>query len=69
MKCGAVLLKSESTPDYYWMDHFSGDSEMLIAHYDRSMTIDADEENRKEFAIEGLLQRQKYNAAFNVAIG
>ena len=30
----AVLLKSESTPDYYWMDHFSGDSEMLIAHYD-----------------------------------
>jgi hypothetical protein len=33
------------------------------------MTIDADEENRKEFAIEGLLQGQKYNAAFNVAIG
>ena len=30
------------------------------------MTIDADEENRKEFAMEGLLQRQKYNAAFNV---
>jgi hypothetical protein len=20
--------------DYYWMDHFSGDSETLIAHYD-----------------------------------
>ena len=34
-----------------------------------SMTIDADEENRKEFAIEDLLQRQKYNAAFNVATG
>ena len=34
-----------------------------------TMTIDADKENRKEFAIEGLLQRQKYNAAFNVAIG
>ena len=34
-----------------------------------TMTIDADEENRKDFAIEGLLQRQKYNAAFNVATG
>lgn len=39
-----------------------------------TMTIgdsDADEEtrNRKDFDIEGLLQRQKYNAAFHVATG
>jgi hypothetical protein len=49
------------------MDHFSGDSEMLTM-----MIIgddDSDEEHRKDFAIEGPIQRQKYNEAFHVATG
>jgi len=49
--------------DYYWMDHFSGDSETL------TMPIGDDEKNRKDFVIKGLIQRQKYNEAFHVATG
>jgi hypothetical protein len=50
----------ESEYDYYWMDHFSGDSETL------TMMIEDDEEDRKDSVIERLIKRQKYNEAFHV---
>lgn len=53
----------ESEYDYYWMDHFSGDSETL------TMMIEDDEEDRKDSVIERLIKRQKYNEAFHVATG
>jgi hypothetical protein len=53
----------ESEYDYYWMDHFSCDSETL------TMMIEDDEEDRKDSVIERLIKRQKYNEAFHVATG
>ena len=53
----------ESEYDYYWMNHFSGDSETL------TMMIEDDEEDRKDSVIERLIKRQKYNEAFHVATG
>ena len=50
----------ESEYDYYWMDHFSCDSETL------TMMIEDDEEDRKDSVIGRLIKRQKYNEAFHV---
>ncbi len=62
-----IIAWNHLSPIMTPMDHFSGDSEMLTM-----MIIgddDSDEEHRKDFAIEGLIQRQKYNEAFHVATG